>query len=359
MRVGIDVSILSSRLTGIGYFTLSLVKALAGLQGDEWVLLGADPCFDGLPCGDNVIVYPVAGLHGWRRIAWQQLAVPGLAKRYRLDVLHCPDFSRPMHVAIPVVNTIHDLSYFLPDNYFSFPNRTYKRTLTRFTVRNDSEIVAVSKFTREELVKRFGVQSGRIHVIYHGFDRLCSSEPLQGEPPFVLYIGTLEKRKNVVTLVQGFTAMRSQSGFPHRLVLAGKPGRGFDRIQAAIRSSGCGNSIDLPGYLSREKLLQLYRTADALVFPSLYEGFGLPVLEAMSLGTPVICSRAASLPEVGGDAVAYFDPHRPEDIADTLERVLASPGMRSEMRQQGLARAKLFTWEECARRYRAVYADVL
>lgn len=356
MRVGIDVSILSSPLTGIGRFTLSLVQSLSRLpEPVQWVLLGAPSHFEGLPDAKNVTVHQVQGLMGWRRIVWQQVRLPRLAVRYKLDVLHCPDFSRPIYASIPVVNTIHDLSYYSSHAYFSRSNRTYKRALTRIAVRRSSRLVAVSNFTRDELIGRFPLDSRMLSVIYHGIDQNPPNESLQEENPYVLCVGTLEERKNLPNLIQGFALMRCQKCAPHRLILAGKPGKGFERIQAAIEASDCKESIEIAGYLSRERILQLYRAAGAFVMPSLYEGFGLPVLEAMSLGVPVVCSRAASLPEVGGDAVEYFDPLSPQGIAAALAKVLGSESLRAEMRRKGLARAKQFTWEACARRYCEVY----
>lgn len=360
MRVGIDVSILSSRLTGIGHFTLSLVRALATLQENvEWVLLGANPTLNGLPKGDNVVTHKEEDCIGWRRAVWQQTALPRLASRYALDVLHCPDFSRPIRVFVPVVNTIHDLSYYSSHAYFPLAKRTYKRWLTRVAMTRSSRIVAVSKFTRDELTERFGLDGPKISVIYHGIDPMPRGEAVPGVAPFVLYVGTLEERKNLVTLVQGFALMRTQSGLPHRLILTGKPGHGFDKIQAAIRTCPSREAVDVPGYVSRERVLQLYRGADALVLPSLYEGFGLPVLEAMTCGTPVVCSRAASLPEVAGDAAEYFDPRSAEELATVLEKVLSSTELQSEMRRKGLRRTKLFSWEECARKHLEVYRSVL
>lgn len=367
MRVGIDVSILSSQFTGIGRFTFSLVRSLASLREHvEWVLLGAPPHLE-LPDGPNVTAHQVQGITGWRRATWQQIMLPRLVRRYGLNVLHCPDFSRPVSVSVPVVNTIHDLSYYSSGAYFSRSNRAYKRALTQISVRKSSRLVADSRFTRDELVHRFGLEAGKIPVIYLGTDYGTACRPFGGHRPplqmqegrpFVLYVGTIEERKNLPNLIRGFALMRAQTGAPHRLALAGKPGRGFNKIQAAIRGSTYANQIDVLGYVDEKEVLDLYLAADAVAMPSFCEGFGFPVLEAMSLGTPVVCSQAASLPEVGGDAVEYFDPASPEEIAAVLTRVLSSESLRFEMRRSGLERAKQFTWDECAGRYCDVYKEV-
>ncbi len=359
MRIGIDVSILSTRLTGIGYFALSLVRSLAGLrESAQWVLLGAPPQFKGLPTGENVLIHDARNLKGVRRAIWQQMELPRLAMRYDLDVLHCPDFSRPLKSSVPVVNTIHDLSYYSPYAYFSLGSRIYKRSLTRVAMKKSAAIVAVSKFTRDEIMQRFGLDEDKISVIYHGVDLPSEGEALQAGAPFVLYVGTLEERKNVPTLIRGFSLARAQSHFPHRLILAGKRGRRFTRIQAAIENSPYGKDIEVRGYVSRHEILALYQEADAFVLPSFYEGFGLPILEAMAAGTPVVCSRAASLPEVAGDAAEYFDPSNAEELGMVLAKVLGSPELRAEMKRKGRERAKQFSWDECARRYLKAYQTV-
>jgi glycosyltransferase involved in cell wall biosynthesis len=358
LRVGIDVSILSAPLTGIGNFTLKLVCSLVGLKENaEWALLGAPIGVDGLPEGENVLVHPVAGLMGTRRITWQQVELPRLAKQYGLQVLHCPDFSRPIGCQVPVVNTIHDLSYYAPERFFSLPSRYYKRLLTRTTVARSNRIVAVSNFTREELFRRFVVKEDKVAVIYHGIDPAPSGKAAERNEPFVLYVGTLEERKNITTLVRAFGLLRSTRDAPLRLILAGKPGRGFRKIKTEINRCPFKGSIEILGYVERETVLELYRSAEAFILPSLYEGFGLPVLEAMALGTPVICSRVASLPEIAGDAAGYFDPLNSEDLAGALDKILASPSLRAEMRQRGFERVKLFSWDECARRYYEVYRN--
>lgn len=361
MRVGIDVSILSSPMTGIGRFTLSLAHALASLHEPiEWVLLGVPENFAGVPELENVVVHRAHGLTGARRVAWQQFMLPRLARRCGLDVLHCPDFSRPITAPVPVVNTIHDLSYFDSCTYFGWSDRAYKQTLTRVAVKKSARLVADSEFTLIELNRKFGLDDQRTSVIHLGVNPFPPSESAQEERPFILFVGTLEERKNLLALLEGFALMRLQdNSFTHRLTLVGKPGRGFDKIRAAVSSSAYAKDIEILGYSERVKVLQLYRSSDAVVMPSLYEGFGLPVLEAMALGAPVVCSRAASLPEIGGKAVEYFDPLSPPEIAAALAKVLGSEELRAEMRRKGLARAKQFTWEECARRYCEVYREVV
>jgi glycosyltransferase involved in cell wall biosynthesis len=276
-----------------------------------------------------------------------------------VDLLHGTDFSRPIVYGRPAINTIHDLSPYADSEFFPFGKRAYKQALIPIAVRRSLAIITVSEFSRKEILERFPALEDRVFAIHHGVEPTGCMERIASDPPFLLYVGTLETRKNLVTLIRAFRLVRERRRFPHRLALVGSTGYGAHAINSAIRENGVSDSVDLLGYLSRRELFGLYRSASLLVYPSVYEGFGLPLLEAMAHGTPVVCSNAASLPEVGGDAVVYFDPHNIEDIAAAIERVLDSPSLRTELSVKGFERARLFTWEECARKHLEVYRMVL
>lgn len=344
----------------MGYYTLSLVQALVRVGGDiEWVLFGVAPSLGAIPRGENIRTLTAKGLVGVRRVVWEQLTLPRLAVQAGVNLLHCPDFSRPALNSIPVVNTIHDLSYWAPQPFFSLAKRVYKRTLAHFTVARSQRIIAVSHFSREEILRRFHVDKERVCVIYNGVDPVSPPPRLGEDRPFLLFVGTLEERKNIVRLIQAWTRLRVAGRIPHRLVLVGEHGWGWQKILTAIRESAFRGDIEARGYVGRDKVFALCAAADLFVYPSLYEGFGLPVLEAMACGTPVICSRAASLPEVAGDAAEFFDPASSEDLAATIERVLGSAELRAALRRKGLERASKFSWDECGRRHCQVYRDLL
>jgi glycosyltransferase involved in cell wall biosynthesis len=198
-----------------------------------------------------------------------------------------------------------------------------------------------------------------VTAIHLGAEQLPDESREKAARPYILFVGTLEARKNLVTLIKGFTTLRESDRIGQRLVLAGQQGYGWQEISKAIQSSSFRHEIEVLGYKTRPEILRLYRSADLLVFPSLYEGFGLPLLEAMACGTPVACSRAASLPEVAGDAAEYFDPASSEDLARAIERVLVSPEHQESLRRKGQERLKQFSWEECARRHCQVFREVL
>jgi glycosyltransferase involved in cell wall biosynthesis len=355
MRIGINCSILSGHLTGIGTYVTHLVDALARLEnGNEWVLLGVDAGFAALPVADNVRVVPARGLQGWRRIAWEQQTLPSLVKSEGLDLLHCPDFSLPLFGPGLSVNTLHDLSYYV-GGFFSLPKAAYKRTLTRVSTSRSRSLIAVSKFTSDQLLEKFPLDPRSVTVIYSGVEVPFVTPTKRPDRPFVLYVGTLETRKNLKSLVNAFTELKRAQDLPHTLVLAGQHGRGWQEVASAIQDSPVRDEIEMLGYVSRPDVYRLYRSADLLVYPSLYEGFGLPVVEAMACGLPVICSNTTGLPEAGGDAAVYFDPRNTDELKRAIDRVLSSGDLQAEMRRKGLKHAAHFSWEKCAREHHELY----
>ena len=362
MRVGFNAAVISGQMTGVGYFALALVRALARAGTDiEWVLMGADPSVDSIPKRDNIRTVGCEGLPGGaRRAAWQQWTLPRLAAREGTDLLYCPDYSRPASSSIPVVNTIHDLSFYASSPPFlPLSSRLWKGTLARVTIHRSARLIADSDFIRQELLGRSRIDPRRVATVHLGGEELPEQTREKAGAPFILFVGTLEARKNVVALIEAFTALRAQGRIIQRLVLVGQPGYGGQQILAAVAASPFRQDIEVRGYESRQEVLRLYRSADLLAFPSLYEGFGLPLLEAMTCGAPVVCSRAASLPEVAGDAAEYFDASSVAEMAATIERVLGSPELQESLRRKGYERVNQFSWDECARRYCEVFCEVL
>lgn len=362
MRVGVNAAVISGQMTGVGYHALSLVRALARVGKDiEWILMGADPSSNSIPKGENIrTIGAERPLGGARRAAWQQWALPRLAVRAGVELLYCPDYSRPVWSAAPVVNTIHDLSFYSSSPPFlPFGSRLWKGRLARVAIARSARLIADSDFIRDEILQRFRIDPQRVAVIPLAAEELPEQPREKAGRPFLLFVGTLETRKNLVTLIKAFAALRASGRISHRLVLVGKAGYGWHEISAAIDASPFRQQIEVRGYETRQEVLRLYCSADLFVFPSLYEGFGLPLLEAMACGAPVACSRAASLPEVAGDAAQFFDPASAEDLAAAIERVLRSPELQESLRRKGKERVKQFSWDECARRHCQVFRDLV
>lgn len=358
MRIGLNISTASATPAGIGNYALQLARQLPlAAREVDWVFFGSDPGFAHALTRENAKVLG-AGKSGLARILWEQIALPLAARKERLDLLHGADFSRPVAYQRPTINTIHDLSPFAASRFFPFAKRAYKQMLMAEAIRRSRAVITDSEFSRNEILERFHISEHRVFAIHLGTEPGVAV-PYKAGSPFLLFVGTLEARKNLTSLVRAFQILRARRHIPHRLIFAGKPGYGWEEIRQSIQRSGVSAAIEVRGYVGKGELLELYRQASLLVFPSLYEGFGLPVLEAMACGTPVACSRAASLPEVGGDAVAYFDPYSIEEMAAVIEQVLDSPSRQAELREGGPKQAAKFTWDECARKHLDVYRKIL
>ena len=270
----------------------------------------------------------------------------------RLRLFHGLNQRLPAGLSVPTVATFHDL--FALTGEFSTPDfRERFAGLARETARRADHIIAVSGHTATQVAERLQFPASRITVVHHGAEPIeIPSRARRAEiltslgvaTPFVLNLGALQVRKNIGRIVQSFEL----GGGSTRLVLAGSHGFGATEILDRIRISRVRDRILLVGHVDDEVRATLYAEAEALLFPSLDEGFGLPVVEAFAAGLPVITSNVSALPEVAGDAAVLVDPYEPEEIADALKRVLDDSDLRAELRQKGLARAKSFTWQRCA-----------
>ncbi len=299
----------------------------------------------------------------------EQWAIPRAAKG--CDLLHVPHYNAPLLEPAPLVVTIHDIIHITdPDEGASLKSRAYARPMLRAAARKAHHIITVSEYSKAQIVERLGVARSKVSVISNGlndeFLPMRREEALNAvsvtldiDRPYMLYVGNLKRHKNVSTLLEAFTLLREWQDVPQRLLLLGDDLHGKRELEEQAAKLGITDRVRIVPFVDQELLPEVYAAADALVMPSRLEGFGLPVLEAMACGTPVVCSRAASLPEVGGEAVVYFDPSSPEELADAIGRVLDSPELRQSLRARGLARAAQFTWKKSVEKHVAVYQSVL
>jgi len=298
---------------------------------------------------------------------WDLLARPALPESLRsADVVHATN-----HAAIPpaapgqrLVVTVHDLAFEHFPSLFPREWRLLYKLGLRAAVKRADAIVTPSRSTAEDVASRTTVDPGRLHVV-----PLASSLPAgtldvaevlarrKIRRPYVLFVGTLEPRKNLVRLVRAYRRVAA-TGLPHALVLAGPMGWQHDALMREIAQPGPGEVL-LTGALAAADLDALYRGATAFVYPSLYEGFGLPVVEAMARGVPTVASMTSSVPEVTGDAALGVDPRSVREIATGIDRVLTEPGLAERLAEAGRARAERFSWDETARGTLEVYAEVL
>lgn len=225
------------------------------------------------------------------------------------------------------------------------------RLSIRYSCLVASMLIAVSENTKSDLMRLYGVPESKIQVVYEGYENSYQVSDTKYKIPdtkYILFIGRLEERKNVVRIIEAFGILKEKYQIPHQLVLAGKPGYGYERVKSKIQMSNFKKDITEPGFISEEEKWTLLRGADVFVFPSLYEGFGIPVLEAQSVGTPVVTANTSSLPEVGGDGATYVDPLSSEAIAEGIQEVLSNETFRSGIIEKAIRNRNRFSWKKCA-----------
>jgi glycosyltransferase involved in cell wall biosynthesis len=300
------------------------------------------------------------------RVLWEQFAQPWALRRIEADLVHGPVFVGPLFAPCPMVVTIHDLSFLRFPALFRPFNRLYLTTLTRLSARRARRLIAVSAHAAAEAAQLLAVPSERIDVVYHGVDPVFRPLPAgeiaafrklnQVPEQFVLFVGTLEPRKNLVRLVEAFA--RVDDG-KTKLVLAGGKGWLYDTLFAQVERLGLEKAVIFPGYVTSDDLPFWYNAATILAYPSIYEGFGLPVLEAQACGTPVLTSNVSSLPEAAGDAALMVDPYDVDALVGGLNRILTDESLRFELREQGLVHARRFSWPRTAYETASVYRQAL
>lgn len=372
MRIGIDFTSAVQQQAGIGRYTRELVRALANLDDTNQYLLFQASRGAKEPAGswpENFRVRSIPVTDRWLTIFWQRLRLPVPVELCTgpVDIFHSPDFVLPPVWRARSVLTIHDLS-FLTTPETSDPNlREYlTRAVPRAVARAD-HILADSMSTRNDLATYLNTDPERITVVYPGVDPrfrplrdrtiadVCARYDLQ--QPFILSVGTLQPRKNYAVLIEACTRL-DDLGLETpdlRLVIAGGKGWLYEEIFETVERLGVGDRVRFLGFVADEDLPALYNAAEVFAMPSLYEGFGLPVLEALACGTPVVTSNVSSLPEVAGDAALLVSPHDVAGLSQALYQALTDQELRTTLRERGLIQARQFTWQRAAETVLGIY----
>ncbi|MCK5466717.1 glycosyltransferase family 4 protein [Candidatus Parcubacteria bacterium] len=371
MNIGIDVSrAFTKEKTGIEEYSYQLIKNLTTMDlKSHQIFLYArkNPVIDfDLPSNFKLKVISLNKL-------WTQIGLASEMMKNKPDILFVPSYTVPQIHPTKTVVTIHGLEYkYFPECY-SLKERLFLELNTKFSIKWSSKIIVPSENTKRDLMKFYKVDGDKIKVIHHGArsQKFIKSKvhKVKNNEFNVLFIGRLEKRKNVVNLIKAFELFKKSFKNPPnplfqrgnrtpplvkgaggiKLTLAGKTGFGFEEIKKAIQESLYKKDIILKDYVSEEEKDKLYKSANLFALPSFYEGFGLPVLEAMNYGVPVICSDTSSLPEVAGDAALLVDPNNIQEIADAMNKVFSDNDLRNKMIEKGLENVEKFSWEKCAR----------
>jgi glycosyltransferase involved in cell wall biosynthesis len=308
------------------------------------------------------------------RIAWEQFVQPIALHSERIELLHALAFAGPLAISIPWVVTVYDLSFMRYPQSFNTVNRVYLTWAIRNSLRRADRVIAISESTRRDLISIFGARPDRVAVVYCGKDpafapsdnhaEVAAFRARRGLPDqFILHVGTIEPRKNIPRLIRAFTRAKRAARLPHKLVLLGARGWKHADVDAVIEQENVRDDVIFTGYVPQDELPLWYRAADLLAYPSLYEGFGMPPLDAMASGIPVVTSNAAALPEVVGDAALQVAPEDEAALADALVRTATDHALREQMIARGLVQAAKFSWARAAREttdiYRAVLAERL
>jgi glycosyltransferase involved in cell wall biosynthesis len=371
MLIGVDASrTTAARRTGTENYSLHLLRELLALEGPHRFRLyyNQAPAPGILRGGAERRVIPFPRLWTHVRLSWEMVADPP-------DLLFVPAHVLPLVHPRRSVVTIHDLGYHYYPEAHTLSQNAYLRWSTRHNARTAARVVVDSEATQRDVAHYYGVSTEKLTVVYPGRDETLApvADPavlaavrarygLAG--PYVLYVGTLQPRKNLVRLVRAFSelqAARGRDGGPIaglQLVLAGQKGWLYEEILTQVRKLDLSGTVVLTGYVPDTDLPALLSGALAFVFPSLYEGFGLPVLEAMACGTPVVCSSVSSLPEVAGDAALLVDPLDEGALSEALHRLVADEGLRRGLVERGFRQVERFSWQRCAREVMAVLEDV-
>ena len=370
-RVLVDATAVPADRGGVGRYVDGLITALAAGGADLAVVCQRADAerYGRMAPSVEVVPGPAAIAHRPARLAWEQTGLPLVASQVDAQVVHSPHYTMPLRSGRPVVVTVHDATFFTDSEMHSSVKGTFFRSATRTALRRAARVVTPSKATRDELIRVLDADATTIDVAYHGVDQQTFHVPTDDEKArvqarlglaghsYLAFLGMLEPRKNVPGLVRGWVKACEGRDDPPALVLAG--GSGWDdTIDGTIAEVPSHLRVLRPGYLRFTDLPGYLGGAQVVAYPSHGEGFGLPVLEAMACGAPVLTTERLSLPEVGGDAVAYTEPD-PDSIATALTSLLDDPERRAQLGAAGHDRSLEFTWSASAEAHMATFTRAL
>lgn len=363
MIIGIDASRANKpKKTGVEWYSYHLIEEFKKIDKEnQFFLYTNEPLRGELAiCPRNfkevVLNWPIPRSWTLGRLSWEMKF-----GKYIPDLLFVPAHTIPLLNPKKSVVTVHDIGFEHFPEVYSWADKLYHKFTIQFIKRYATKIITVSNFSKEDLEKTYKIDPGKIKVVYNGYDQAtykvldrqeCRDylkEKYQIDGPFILFIGRLEMKKNIVRIVDSFIKFKkAHSDNQHKLVLVGKPGFGYEKAIELIEKNGFQDQVIFPGWVSDKDLVKFHNASSLFLFPSLFEGFGIPVLEAMACNEPVVCSNTTSLPEVAGQAALQVNPEETAEIVQALEKVLLNREVAEDLRRQGLERVKRFSWRKCA-----------
>lgn len=371
MRIAIDGR-MGHYCVGIGVYVRGLLQNYKIDKGNEYyVIVNKGKNSDFVPLQDNFhkIYIDVTYSDYLRRDLWEQIYLPFILYMEKIDVYHGPNYVLPYFTGTKSVVTMYDMISFLPDNWYKPLSRTRVQKLITISAKKANKIITGSDFSKNDIKRILNISEDKIKVIYTGIDEsfkpIDEKEKIKAvklkysiDKRFILCVGSINPRKNILRLIEAFSKLPSNFLGHYRLVIVGKKSWGYDEIFYKVKELKLEEKVIFTGFVAEEDLPYLLNAADLFVFPSLYEGFGIPPLEAMACGIPVVASNASSIPEVVGDAALLFDPYNVDEMAAAMYRALTDEQLRIELRQKGFECVKLFSWERAAKETLSVYEEV-
>ena len=370
MRIAIDIRPLTLPRTGTGTYAFNLIKEIAKIdkENEYWLCAHrslAEDCEELFPNSSNFHLqinhYPLG-------ILWQQFCLPSLLRRLKIDLFHSTLLTLPFSVPCAGVVTIYDLVFRMFPEKHTFANRTITNLSVANSAKISERIIVNSKNTKRDLIKHLSVDERKIKVTLLAAEDIywpCGDsrslikirDKYSKSEKFILSVGTLEPRKNFLRLIQAYHSFRKRTPNPPKLLIVGKKGWGYRETLRTASELGLEREVIFTGYLPSEEMPLIYNACEFFIYPSLYEGFGLPPLEAMACGKAVISSNSSSLPEVVGPAGILVDPFNTKEMEEAIARLWREGNLRKELGFKGLERAKLFSWEKMAKETLKIYEE--
>lgn len=362
-RIGINLLPIIPNLGGIRTHTHGLLAGLTDLNPPEDIVLFVNQELTShLDVPFEIVETGVRSSSRPLRYSYEQFILPHRAGQANVDMLHCPGYTVPLLANVPTVVTIHDVNYQTIPETFSRISRFVWKQLVPRSAESAAAVITVSEFTQSEIKRHIGIPHSKINIIPNAPSPTLPSSPpsiddidIQIDPPYLLYVSSTHPHKNHVALVRALPDLPKDFS----LVFVGPKRDANKDLHSLVETMDLAERVTIPGFVSDTTLAALYANAHIYVHPSLYEGFGIPVLEAMRYGTPVACSDVASLPEICGDAALYFDPDSPADIAEVCQKIINSEGLQDMLTERGKKRVAEYTWTKTAERTLEVCRSVI
>lgn len=372
MIIGIDGNEANvSKRVGIGEYAFETIKGLLALSSDaKFVIYLKDKPLDHMPVPSERVSYRIFG----PKKLWTQIALPAslFLSGKRPDVFFTPTHYAPRFSPIPVVISVMDVSYLHFPELFAKSDLYQLKNWTKYSVKKAKKIITISESSKNDIIEEYHVKSGKVAVVYPGIKPITTLTPhvypmqelsytYKISKDFLLYVGTLQPRKNISRLIEAFSHVLKDEKIAQsdlELVIVGKKGWLYEDILAAPEKFGIKDRVKFLDFVPDGDLKEMYKEAKCFILPSLYEGFGLPVLEAMQYGCPVVTSNVSSLPEAGGDAALYVDPENVDDIAKKIKKVITDTDLRKEMVAKGKKQVEKFSWEDSAKKTLEILKNV-